>query len=101
MDREEEREERPGGVQGDAVEGEDEGVVGGIGMVSLGLGRSEVGAVVVEDELEEEGPGLRVEGDEGLGFGVAGLPVSDGSMAENRINKSVKKKTPGFNHSDV
>lgn len=76
MDREE---ERPGEVRGEA---EDEGVVGGVGMVSLGLGRSEVGAAVVDDEVEEEGPGLRVEGDEGLGFGAAGLLPSDGSMAE-------------------
>lgn len=81
VDREEEREERPGEVRGEAVKGEDEGMVRGVGMVSLGLGRSEVGAVVVDDELEEERPGLRVEGDEGLGFRVAGLPVSDGSMA--------------------
>lgn len=84
VDREEERDERPGEVQGEVVEGEDEGVVGGVGMVSLGLGRSEVGFVVVEDELEEDSPGLRVEGAEGLGFGVAELPVSDGSMALSR-----------------
>lgn len=80
VDREKEREERPGEVRGEA---KDDGVVGGVGMVSLGLGRSEVGAVVVEDELVEERPGLRVEGDEGLSFGVAGFPVSDDSMAEN------------------
>lgn len=89
MDREEEREERPGEVRGEAVEEEDEGVVGGVGMVSLGLERSEVGAVGVEDELEEERPGLRVAGGEGLGFGVAGLPVSDGSMAENDIRQQI------------
>lgn len=82
VDREEEREERPGEVRWEAVEGEDEGVVGGVGMVSLGLGRSVVGAVVVEDKMEEERPGLRVEGGEGLGFGAAELPVIDGSMAE-------------------
>lgn len=81
VDREEEREDRPGEVRGEAVEGEDEGVVGRVGIVSLGLWWSEVGAVVVEDELEEEGPGRWVEGDKGLGFWVAGLPVSDGSMA--------------------
>lgn len=81
MDREEEREDRPGEVRGEAVEGEDEGVVGRVGIVSLGLGWSEVGAAVVEDELEEEEPSLWVEGDKGLGFGAAGLPVSGGSMA--------------------
>lgn len=83
VDREEEREERPG---------EGEGVVRGFGMVSLGLGRSEVGAAVVEDELEEERPGLRMVGDEGLGFGVAGLPFSDGSMAENPIRQQISQK---------
>lgn len=49
-----------------------------------------------EEELEEEGTGLRVEGEEGLGFG---MPVSDCSMAENKENESVRKKTPGFNHN--
>lgn len=92
VDREEEREERPGEVRGEAMEGDGEGVVRGFGMVSLGLGRSEVCAVVVEDELEEERPGLRMEGDEGLGFGVAGLPVSDRSMAENPIREQISQK---------
>lgn len=75
------REER-----GEAVEGQDEeeGVAGAVGMVSLGLGRSEVGVVVVADELDEEGPALRVAGDNGLGFGVDELPVSDGSMAAKK-----------------
>lgn len=63
------------------MERADEGVVGGIGMVILGLGWSEVCVVEVEGKLEDEGPGLRVEGEEGLGFAVAGLPVRDGSMA--------------------
>lgn len=85
-DMEEDRDERPGEVQGEAVEGEGEGegVVGGVAMVSLGLGRSEFCAREKEDddELDKEGSGLGVEGDEGLGFGAAGLPISDGSMAE-------------------
>ncbi len=84
MDKEEEREDRPGEVRGEAVDGEDEGVVGGVGMVSLGLVRSEVVVVVVEDELEEEGPGIRLEG---LGFGAGGVPVSDGSIAVNHIGQ--------------
>lgn len=85
-EREEEREERPGEVRGEAAEEEDEGVVGGVGMVSLGLEWSEVGAVVVEDEPVEERPGLRVAGEEGLGFGE---PVSDGSMAEKDIRQQI------------
>lgn len=95
MDREEEREERPGEVRGEAVEGEDEGVVGGVGMVSLGLGQFEFGASGEEeedDELDKEGPGLRVEGVEGLGFGVAELPVSDGSIAEKHIGQQISEK---------
>lgn len=96
MDREEERDERPGEVQGEAVEGEDEGVVGGVGMVGLGLGQSEVDVAVVEDKLEEEGSGLRVDGDEGLHFGVAGLPDSDGSMAENQKTNQSKRKLQGL-----
>lgn len=60
MDREEEREDRPGEVRGEAVVGEDEAVVGRAGMASLGLGWSEVGGVAAVDELEEEGPDLRV-----------------------------------------
>lgn len=79
---EEEREERPGEVRGEAVERADEGVVGGVGTVILGLVWSEVCVVAVEDKLEDEGPGLRVEGEEGLGFAVAGLTVRDVSMAE-------------------
>lgn len=71
------------------MEGEDEGVVRGVGMVSLGLVRSEVGGVVVEDELEEKWPGLRVEGDAGMGFGAAGLRVSDGSMALLRAHQFI------------
>lgn len=94
MDREEEREERPGEVRGEAVEGEDEGVVGGVGMVSLGLGQFEFGASGEEeedDELDKEGSGLRVEGVEGLGFGVAELPVSDGSIAEKHIGQQISE----------
>lgn len=79
VDREEEREERPGEVRGEAEDADD--AVLGIGMVSLGLGRSDVGGIAVEDELEEDRSALRVEGDEGLSFGAAALPVSDGSMA--------------------
>lgn len=63
------------------MERADEGVVGGVGMVILGLVWSEVCVVAVEDKLEDEEPGLRVEGEEGLGFAVAGLLVRDGSMA--------------------
>lgn len=97
VDREEEREERPEEVRGEAVEGEDEGVVGGVGMVSLGLGRSEVSVVVVVDELEVERLGLRVKGDEGFGFGAAALPLGDGSMAENHTREQIsEKKTHGL-----
>lgn len=85
VDREEERDERPG----EAVEGEDEGVVGGVGMVSLGLGRSEVGVAVIDDEVEEEEPGLRVEGAEGLGFGGTGFPVGDGSIPLPRTRQFI------------
>lgn len=102
VDREDERVERPGDVRGEAVKGEGEGVAGGVGMVSLGFGRSEVDAVVVADGLGEERPALRVVGDEEMGFGADALPVSDGSMAENGIRQPVgkkNKKTPEFNHS--
>lgn len=44
MDREEDREKKPGEVLGEAEEGEEEDGVGGVGMVSLGFGRSEFGA---------------------------------------------------------
>lgn len=63
------------------MEGEDEGVVGGVSMVSLGLGRSEVNVGSVADELREEGPGLRVVAEEGLSFRVDEFPVGEGSMA--------------------
>lgn len=96
MDREEEREERPGEVRGEVVEGEDDRVVGGVGMVSLGLGQFEFCASGEEeeedDELDKEGSGLRVEGDGGLGFGVAKLPVSDGSIAEKHIGQQISEK---------
>lgn len=59
------------------MEGDDEGVAGGVGIVSLG--RFEVDVVAVTEELREEGPGLSVVGDEELGFGVDEFPV--GSMA--------------------
>ncbi|KAG7230339.1 hypothetical protein INR49_024443 [Caranx melampygus] len=79
------REER-----GEAVEGQDEeeGVAGAVGMVSLGLGLSEAGVVVVADELDEEGPALRVAGDNGLGFGVDELPEksASGSLSYGRSN---------------
>lgn len=64
------------------MEGEDEGVVGGVSMVSLGLGLSEVDVVAVADEPREEGSGLRVVGEEGLSFRVDEFPVGEGSMAE-------------------
>lgn len=66
-----EREEGHGGVRGEA---EDETAVG---EVSSGCRRSEGGVVV-----GEEGPGGGAEGEEGLGFVAAGLPVGDGSMAK-------------------
>lgn len=80
-----EREDRGEAVEGQEAE-EGVGVAGGVGMVSLGLGRSEVGVALVAGELdeEEEGPALRVAGDNGLGFGVDELPVSEGSMAGNK-----------------
>lgn len=108
VDREDDRVERPEEVQGEALKEEDEGVVGGVGMVSLGLGRSEFGASGKEedDELDKEGSGVRVEEDEGLGFGVAGLPISDGSIAEKHIGKQISKKKKKekkliHNHSDI
>lgn len=81
VEREEEREERSGEAREEAVEGEDDGVVGGVGMESLGLGRSEDGVVVVADELVEERPVLR---DERLSFGVDEVLVGGGSMAESK-----------------
>lgn len=107
VDKEEDRVERPEEVQGEAVEGEGEGVVEGVGMVSLGLGRSECGASGKEedDELDKEGSGVRAEEDEGLGFGVAGLPISDGSIAEKHIGQQISKKKKEkkliHNHSDI
>lgn len=62
----------------------------GAGMASLGLGRSEVDGVVEEDELREEGPGLKVAGEESLSSGADMFPVGDGSMAENTSGKSIK-----------
>ena len=93
VDREGEREERPGVVRGGAVEEVGEGVAGGIGMVSLGVGRLEAGVAVAAEELDEERPALRVAGDEGMSFGDEELPVSDGSMAEIRPQISQKEIT--------
>lgn len=78
VDREEEREKRPGDARGEVVEVEDEGVAGGVGIMSFGLRRSDVGGTVVGDEVE---PGLELDGDEEAGFGAAELPVCEGSMA--------------------
>lgn len=66
------------------------GVVGGVGIVNFGLGRSEVGAVAAE-ALREEGPGLRVVGDNGLSSGVDEFPAGECSMAENASQKSITK----------
>lgn len=78
---EEEREERPGDIRGEAVEVDDEGVAGGVGIVSLGFWRSDVGVVVEGDELVEDRSALREEGDEEPGFGITEFPGFKGSMA--------------------
>lgn len=64
------------------MEGEDEGVAGGVGIVSFGFGQCEFVVVELTDELREEGPGLRVVGDEGSSLEADELAVSEGSMAE-------------------
>lgn len=71
VDMEEEREERAGEVRGEAEEGEEEGVVGRAGIVSLGLGRSAVAAMAPDDELEDS-PGLRRDGGDELALGAGG-----------------------------
>lgn len=85
MDREEDREKKPGEVCGEAVEGEEEDVVDGVGMASLGFGRAEVAAGGEEEDDEEVakgGSGLGVGEGEGLGFGAAGLSLNVGSISE-------------------
>lgn len=68
VDREEEREERGGECLGKAVVRED-GVVGGVGMESLGLGRPEFGeGAEEEDELDKDVFGLMME--PGVGPGI-------------------------------
>lgn len=79
MDREEEREKRAEGVRGEAVEGEDDGVAGGVGILSLGFVWSELDATWEDAGKPCRGrSGLGVGDDEGEGFGV-----SCGSIAEN------------------
>lgn len=89
VDKEEEREERPEDVRGEGAEVEAGGVAGGAGMVSLGLRRSDVGVVVVGDEVE---PGLELEEDGEAGFGAAELPVCEGSMAKNSNRQQKSQK---------
>lgn len=50
--------------------------------MSLGFGQFEFVVVELTDELREEGPGLRVVGDEGSSLEADELAVSEGSMAE-------------------
>lgn len=57
------------------------GVVGGVGIESLGLGQFDCVVVEVTDELREGGPGLRVVGDEGSSLETDELAVREGSMA--------------------
>lgn len=66
------------------MDGEGEGVAGGVGMVNLGLGWSGVDVAVAADELDKDGPTLRTVGDEGPGSGVDELPVREDSMALSR-----------------
>lgn len=82
VDREEEREERAGENRGEAVEGEEEGVAGGVGIFSLGFVWSELEVTPRGDAGEpcRERSGLRVGDGEGEGFGV-----SCGSIAEKDI----------------
>lgn len=80
VDREEEREKRAEGVRGEAVEGEDDGMAGGVGILSLGFEWSEPDATR-EDAGEpcRERSGLRV-GDgegEGEGFGVSCRSIAE------------------------
>lgn len=106
VDREEEREVRPGEFRGESAEGEDKAV----GMVSLGLGLglSAFGVSWDEEdgEMDKEGSGLRVEGDEGVDFGVAGSSVSS-SIAKNILDNNNKKNKTNHNlnldhnHKDI
>lgn len=68
----------------------EEGVAEDVGMMSLGSSWSEAGGVVVEDRFDKEGRAPRVVGGEGLGFGVHVLPVSDGSIAENKVRQQIR-----------
>lgn len=71
VDREEKREERGGECLGKAVVRED-GVVGGVGMASFGLGRPEFGEGGEEEvELDKDVFGLIMEGGVGPDFFVA------------------------------
>lgn len=84
VDREEEREESEDEVRREAVEGEDEGVVGGVSILSLDFAWSEFDAMREDDgEPCRERSGLRVGDGEGEGFGV-----SCGSIAE-KVKKCV------------
>lgn len=72
VDREEEREKRAEGVRGEAVEGEDNGMAGGVGILSLGFAWSETDATRGDaGEPCRERSGLRVGDGEGEGFGVS------------------------------
>lgn len=75
VDREEEWEERAGEVRAVEVEVDDERVIGGVDMVSLGLVQSEFDDNGEEDaELDKEEFILRVEGHGELEFGVVWSP---------------------------
>lgn len=82
VDREEEGEESEEEVRGEAVVGEDEGVVEGVGILSLGFAWSRLDAVRADDgEPCRERSGVKVGDGEGEGFGV-----SCGSIAERYNN---------------
>lgn len=84
--REEEREYRLGHFRGEAVEGDDEGVVGGVGIVSLGFFWSGIDRVA--DEPREEVPGLIVVGEDWWSFDVDKFLVGEGSISKNSYMKS-------------
>lgn len=81
MERDEERDKSLGEIRGEALEAEEEGVVGGVGKVILDLGLSVDRPAVAVDELDNEEPGLRVVGGEGLGFELVEVLGENGSMA--------------------
>lgn len=91
-DRDEERERRVGEVCG---EGEKDGVVGGVGIVSLC--RSGIEEV---DESSDDGPGLMTVRDDELSFKVGEVPEGEGSMAKN-TNKTHFKLSHNHNELQV